>query len=120
MTTAKNGLSAKTVQRTVGTSYRTAWKMLHQYRISMVRSERKKLSDTVEIDETLVGGIEHAGKRGRGTSKAVVVVAIELKEPKGFGTIRMQYIPDASGKSLIPFVYNTVEFGTTVQTAAVK
>ena len=116
MTTAKNGLSAKTVQRTVGTSYRTAWKMLHQYRIAMVRSERKKLSGTVEIDETLVGGIEHGGKRGRGTSKAVVVVAIELKEPKGFGRIRMQYIPDASGESLIPFVCNTVELGTTVQT----
>jgi transposase-like protein len=116
MTTAKNGVSAKTVQRTVGTSYRTAWKMLHQYRIAMVRSERKKLSGTVEIDETLVGGIEHGGKRGRGTSKAVVAVAIELKEPKGFGRIRMQYIPDASGESLIPFVCNTVELGTTVQT----
>jgi len=116
MTTAKNGVSAKTVQRTVGTSYRTAWKILHQYRIAMVRSERKKLSGTVEIDETLVGGIEHGGKRGRGTSKAVVVVAIELKEPKGFGRIRMQYIPNASGESLIPFVCNTVELGTTVQT----
>ncbi len=90
--------------------------MLHQYRIAMVRSERKKLSGIVEIDETLVGGIEHGGKRGRGTSKAVVVVAIELKEPKGFGRIRMQYIPDASGESLIPFVCNTVELGTTVQT----
>lgn len=116
MTTAKNGVSAKTVQRTVGTSYRTAWKMLHQYRIAMVRSERKKLSGTVEIDETLVGGIEHGGKRGRGTSKAVVVVAIELKEPKGFGRVRMQYIPDASGESLIPFTCKTVELGTTVQT----
>ncbi len=82
----------------------------------MVRSERKKLSGIVEIDETLVGGIEHGGKRGRGTSKAIVVVAIELKEPKGFGRIRMQYIPDASGESLIPFVCNTVELGTTVQT----
>jgi transposase-like protein len=116
MTTAKNGVSAKTVQRTVGTSYRTAWKMLHQYRIAMVRSERKKLSGTVEIDETLVGGIEYGGKRGRGTSKAVVVVAIELKEPKGFGRVRMQYIPDASGESLIPFTCKTAELGTTVQT----
>lgn len=62
MTTAKNGLSAKTVQRTLGTSYRTAWKMLHQYRIAMVRSERKQLSGIVEIDESLVGGVKHDGK----------------------------------------------------------
>ncbi len=89
MTTAKNGLSAKTLQRTLGTSYRTAWKMLHRYRIAMVRSEREQLSGIVEIDESLVGGVNHGGKRGRGADKAVVVIAVEIKEPKGFGRIRM-------------------------------
>ena len=116
MTTAKNGLSAKTVQRTLGTGYRTAWKMLHQYRIAMVRSERKPLSGIVEIDEALVGGVEHGGKRGRGTNKAMVVIAIELKEPKGFGRVRMRHIPDASGEALIPFVCDTVRLGSVVQT----
>ena len=116
MTTAKNGLSAKTVQRTLGTGYRTAWKMLHQYRIAMVRSERKLLSGIVEIDEALVGGVEHGGKRGRGTNKAMVVIAIELKEPKGFGRVRMRHIPDASGEALIPFVCDTVRPGSVVQT----
>ena len=116
MTTAKNGLSAKTVQRTLGTGYRTAWKMLHQYRIAMVRSERKPLSGYVEIDEALVGGVEHGGKRGRGTNKAMVVIAIELKEPKGFGRVRMRHIPDASGEALIPFVCDTVRLGSVVQT----
>lgn len=116
MTTAKNGLSAKTVQRTLGTSYRTAWKMLHQYRIAMVRSERKQLSGIVEIDETLVGGVKHGGKRGRGTSKAIVVIAVELKEPKGFGRVRMRHIPDASGEALVPFICDTVRLGSVVQT----
>ncbi len=99
MTTAKNGLSAKTVQRTLGTSYRTAWKMLHQYRIAMVRSEREQLSGVVEVDETLVGGVEHGKKRGRGTEKAVVGIAVEVKEPKGFGRVRMRHIPNASGEA---------------------
>jgi len=116
MTTAKNGLSAKTVQRTLGTSYRTAWKMLHQYRIAMVRSERKQLSGIVEVDEALVGGVKHGGKRGRGSSKAIVVIAVELKEPKGFGRVRMRHIPDASGDSLVPFVCDTVRLGSIVQT----
>jgi len=116
MTTAKNGLSAKTVQRTLGASYRTAWKMLHQYRIAMVRSEREQLSGTVEVDETLVGGVEHSGKRGRGTDKATVVIAVEIKEPKGFGRVRMRHIPDASGEVLVPFVRDTVKPGSVVQT----
>ena len=90
--------------------------MLHQYRIAMVRSERKPLSGIVEIDEALVGGVEHGGKRGRGTNKAMVVIAIELKEPKGFGRVRMRHIPDASGEALIPFVCDTVRLGSVVQT----
>lgn len=89
MTTAKNGLSAKTLQRTLGTSYLTAWNMLHRYRIAMVRSEREQLSGIVEIDESFVGGVDLGGKRGRGTDKAIVVIAVEIKEPMGFGRIRM-------------------------------
>jgi len=116
MTTAKNGLSATTLQRTLGTSYRTAWKMLHRYRIAMVRSERELLSGIVEIDESLVGGVDHGGKRGRGADKAIVVIAIEMKEPKGFGRIRMRHLPDASGNQLISFVCDMVALGTIVQT----
>ena len=102
--TAKNGMSAKTLERTLGTSYRVAWAMLQRYRVAMVRAERKQLTGNVEIDETFVGGIEHGGKRGCGTSKNIVVIAIEVVEPKGFGRVRMRYIPYASGSSLIPFV----------------
>ena len=116
MTTAKNGLSAKTAQCTLGMSYRTAWKMLHQYRIAMVRSEREPLSGAVEVDETLVGGVKHGGKRGRGSDKAVVAIAVEIKEPKGFGRVRMRHMPDASGEALVPFVCDTVKPGSVVQT----
>lgn len=116
MTTAKNGLSAKTLNRTLGTSYRTASSMLHRYRIAMVRSEREKLSGFVEIDESLVGGVDHGGKRGRGSDKAIVVIAVEIKEPKGYGRIRMRHIADASGDSLVPFVRGAVSSGATIQT----
>lgn len=116
MTTAKNGLSAKTLQRTLGTSYRTAWKMLHRYRIAMVRSEREQLSGTVEVDESLLGGVDHGGKRGRGADKAIVAIAVEIKDPKGFGRVRMRHIPDASGDQLVAFVSDVVTSGDIVQT----
>jgi len=56
VTTAKNGLSTKTHERTLGTGYRTAWAMLQRFRVAMLRSEREQLSAEVEIDETLLGG----------------------------------------------------------------
>jgi transposase-like protein len=116
LTTAKNGLSAKTLEQTLGTAYRTAWAMLQRYRVAMVRSERTQLSGTIEVDETLVGGVEQGGKRGRGSTNSIVVVGVEIKEPTGFGRIRMRHVPDASSTSLQQFVRDAVAQGATVRT----
>jgi len=116
VTTAKTGMSAKTLERTLGTCYRVAWTMLQRYRVAMVRAERERLSGDVEVDETLVGGVEQGGKRGRGTSKCVVVIAVEVRQPKGFGRVRMRHVPDASGASLLPFVCDAVVPGATILT----
>jgi len=116
VTTAKNGLSAKTLERTLGVGYRTAWTMLHRFRVAMVRAERRPLGGTVEVDETLVGGVETGGKRGRGTDKEVAVVAVEILKPKGFGRLRLRHIPDASGEHLVPFVCDVVSSGSRVHT----
>ena len=109
-------MSAKTLERTLGTSYRVAWTMLQRYRVAMVRAERESLSGEVEVDETLVGGIKRDGKRGRGTSKSVVVIAVEIRQPKGLGRVRMRHIPNASGTNLVPFVCAVVIPGATVLT----
>lgn len=116
LTTAKNGISAKTLERTLGISYRTAWAMLQRYRVAMVRSERGQLSGAIEIDETLIGGVEQGGKRGRGTSKSIVVIAVEVKEPKGFGRIRMRHIPDSSGVQLNQFVSDVASKDAIIRT----
>lgn len=116
LTTAKNGFSAKTLERTLGTSYRTAWTMLQRYRVSMVRSERGRLVGGVEVDETLIGGVKQGGKRGRGSSKSIVVIAVEVKEPKGFGRVRMRHVPDASAANLLPFICDVVDRSATVMT----
>ena len=114
--TSKNGLSAKTLERTLGRRYRVAWTMLQRFRVAMVRSEPERLSGNVEVDETLVGGVEHGGRRGRGTVKSIVVIAVEVLEPKGFGRVRMRHVSDASGGNLVPFVRDAVVPGASVRT----
>jgi len=110
--TAKNGLSAKTLEQTMGISYHVAWHMLHRFRVAMVCAARERLSGEVEVDETLIGGVETGGKRGRGTNKGIVAIAVEIKHPKGFGRIRMRHISDASAKSLGAFVRETIAAGS--------
>lgn len=82
----------------------------------MVDADRKQLSGNVEVDETYVGGVKRGGKRGRGATKSIVVIAVEVKDPKDFGRVRLRHIPDASGASLIPFVSYVIAPGSVVHT----
>jgi len=117
LTTQKNGISALGLKRVLGLgSYQTAWAMLHRYRAAMVRPGRERLGGTVEVDESLVGGVK-PGKRGRGAAgKVLVAVAVEQRSPKGFGRARMQIIPDASSPRLRDFLLANVEPGAMVIT----
>jgi len=83
----------------------------------MVRPGRDKLGGIVEVDETLIGGEDRGGKRGRGAGrKSIVVIALEIHEPIGYGRVRMKRVPDFSSSSLIPFVKDVVERGTEIRT----
>jgi transposase-like protein len=120
VTTQKTGASAMGLQRGLGLkSYTTAWTWLHKIRTAMVNPSRTKLSGRVEVDETYIGGEEHGGKRGRGATerKSLVVVAVELLEGKNqLGRVRMQVVPDASGKPLLGFINSNIEPGSKVIT----
>ncbi len=117
VTSQKHGLSALGLQRALGLgSYQTAWMMLHRFRAAMVRPGREQLAGTVEVDETYVGG-EEPGVRGRQTkTKSIVVIAVEVHDPRGFGRARLQHVHDVSATSLIGFVQATVQAGATVHT----
>jgi len=112
----KSGASAKTVQRILELgSYQTAWVWLQKLRRAMVRTGRDKLSGTVEVDETFIGG-EKPGKRGRGAAgKALVGLAVEDKGAEGIGRIRLGILPDASEESLSAFAKQRIEPGSTVR-----
>ena len=116
LTSQKNGASALGLQRVLGLgSYETAWTWLHKLRRAMVRPGRDRLKGWIEVDETMVGGLEE-GVAGRQTeSKVLVVIAAEADGP-GIGRIRMQVIEDASAASLHPFVENCVEPGSLLHT----
>lgn len=116
VSTAKNGMSAKTLERTLGTKYRVAWTMLQRFRVAMVDAKRKQLSGNIEVDETFIGGVKQGGKRGRGAVKCIVAIAIEIKEPIGFGRVRMRHIPDITNTSLLPFVSDEVSPCSVVHT----
>jgi len=125
VTNQKQGVSALGLQRVLGLgSYSTAWTMLHRLRRAMVRPDRERLKGVVEVDETYLAITdrdapvsEHTRRmRKSRTHQVLVVIGVELVQPKGFGRIRLRRIDNDSVEQVIPFVQDSVEPGAQVRT----
>jgi transposase len=77
----RHGVSGKELQRTLGVTYKTAWRIGQQIRKLMDISDPDSvLRGHVELDEAYVGG-HRPGKRGR--RAAGKTIAMGLKERDG-------------------------------------
>jgi transposase-like protein len=113
---SRKGIAACTVERELGVTYKTAWRMLQQIRRAMMNEETEKQFEIfVEVDETYIGGkprkpnaiLDKDGnvvvktrpplKRGRGINKIPVV---DIKERSTTKVYVKLMTPDEKNKSL--------------------
>jgi len=71
--------------------------MLYRLRLAMVRPDRELLHGEVEVDGTYLAFTDKlnpisAVGRTSNTTKVLVVIAVEILHPKGFGRIRIRQI----------------------------
>lgn len=119
MTASKNGVSAKELERQLGVTYKTAWRMGHQIR-KLMSQGGNMLSGVIEMDETFVGGKranmhykkQQTLKQGTGPiNKTAVFGMIE----RG-GEIKAGVVPDVKIGSLLPKIVQHVEAGSIIHT----
>lgn len=110
--TTRHGVSGKELQRTLGVTYKTAWRMGQQIRQLMAKANGfEALAGHVELDEAYVGG-RRPGKRGRGAAgKTIVMGMVE----RGGRTVT-EVIPDVKKATLRDVTLRNVEPGSTVST----
>lgn len=110
---SKNGVSAKELERHLGVTYKTAWRIAKQIR-KLMDGGGNMLSGVVEADETYVGGVRRTTKgshNNRFTNKTIVMGAVE----RG-GEIRAQVVPDAKLPTLMPILRKNVDTSSHLMT----
>jgi transposase len=109
----RHGVSGKELERTLGVTYKTAWRIGQQIRILMARADGfEMLKGHIELDETVVGGRQSwKDYHAEGTNKTVVM---GLKE-RG-GRMVTEVVPNIRKHNLREVVLRTVEKGSAVST----
>ncbi len=118
---SKKGMSAHQLHRMLGITYRSAWFLAHRIRYAMTQEPLfSKLSGTVEVDETYIGGKAknmHKSERerriqGRGTvDKAPVVTLVERN-----GRVKSQHMESVTGENLKKALIECVESEACIMT----
>jgi transposase-like protein len=98
--TSKKGVSALEIKRHCQISYKSALFLMNRIRFAMAPDlpTAPPLEGDVECDELYIGGkprIKGVSKRGRGTSKTPVFVAVQRD-----GDIRRRVVADVTGRTL--------------------
>jgi transposase-like protein len=67
MTSTRCGISAKQLERELGVTYKTAWRMAHLIRHKLMTQNAGPFEngEGIEVDETYIGGRRRNGRRGR-------------------------------------------------------
>jgi transposase-like protein len=113
-TTTRHGVPAKELERQLGVSYPTAFRMAHEIRkyMAMVDGD-PALGGHVEADETFIGGKQKGvkGSHGKASNKTVVFGMLE----RG-GDVMTRVVPDVSRATLEKHISRNVEKGSTIST----
>lgn len=113
---SRNGVAAKEVERQLGVTYKTAWRMCHLIREYMGQVDGNAMiggeGEIVEIDETLIGG--RMPGSGHGNYRANKTVVLGMVE-RG-GELVTAIVPNVKKESLFPVIADTVMPGTIIHT----
>lgn len=130
MTSTRCGISAKQLERELGVTYKTAWRMFHLIRNELMTQDDEPMTGTVEMDEMYVGGKPRQSDRAKWNKlpepyqrrqaaqkwsdarKTPVFGMVERETEK----VRAQVVPSTRKETLLPLIEKQIPVTATVYT----
>jgi len=125
ITSTRCGVSAKQLERELGVTYKTAWRMFNEIRNKLMTQDEGPLSGEVEADETWIGGKMRESERRRKVALGEMAVQIGPHAKKREvvfaivergGRVVTMHVPSRYGHTLRKNVVRRVEPGSTLYT----
>ncbi len=118
-TTTRNGVAAKELQRQLGVTYKTAWRIGHELRKYMGFSDGDNrlggfgsAYPVVEVDKTFVGGKDKKGHDDK-------TVVLGMAERRG-GDVLTRVVDDRRANTIMPHIVTWIKPGSRVATDEAK
>jgi transposase-like protein len=125
LTNCKNGISSYELGRALGVTQKSAWFMLSRLRLALQSDAGGKMSGTIEVDETFIGGkarYMHNEKRKRfmvrGSKRGKVAVMGLLERRGKDSQVRVTIVAGTKRHMLMPHIRQNVQTGSTVYSDA--
>ena len=115
MTSTRCGISAKQIERELGVTYKTAWRMAFLIRNKLMTQDARLFDPTaepIEVDETLIGARKrNVGHSGKHTSKSSVFGMVQRR-----GRVVAVAVPSRKRDTLMPHFDERILPASTVYT----
>lgn len=105
---SKNGVSAKELERVLGVTYKTAWRMARLVR-SLMQDANYTLHGTLELDETYIGGSRKLAHKF--DNKSIVFGMVERQ-----GRIKAYHVKSSGARVLLPEIMRSIGRGALIHT----
>lgn len=115
-TTTRNGVAAKELQRQLGVTYKTAWRMADLIRKHMADVDGEAMlggkGKEVEVDETYVGGARPGKGKGMHLENKTILLGMVERD----GQVMTKVVPNVRKASLLPIIGKNVRKGSVINT----
>lgn len=108
MANTRAGISAKQLERELGVTYKTAWRVFHQIR-KLMTADDDKLDGDVEVDEMYLGGNPQKRSTAQGNNHQVIFGMVE----RG-GRAKVKHVKSSGVRVLQPEIDKNVSTTATV------